>query len=85
MIRIVTPTYNTINSNLLKKLLPNIEKKKKMVSTTQSLVIKSIWEHGMKSAAEISSKSISKLPKNIYSFSISYVNNSLANTSNMHK
>ena len=85
MIRIVTPTYNTINSNLLKKLLPNIEKKKKMVSTTQSLVIKSIWEHGMKSAAEISSKSISKLPKNIYNFSISYVNNSLANTSNMHK
>ena len=39
----------------------------------------------MKSAAEISSKSISKLPKNIYNFSISYVNNSLANTSNMHK
>ena len=34
----------------------------------------------MKSAAEISSKSISKLPKNIYNFSISYVNNSLANT-----
>ena len=28
MIRIVTPTFNMINSNLLKKLLPNIEKKK---------------------------------------------------------
>ena len=25
-----TPTYNTINSNLLKKLLPNIEKTKKI-------------------------------------------------------
>ena len=55
------------------------------VSRTQSLVIKSIWEHGMKLAAEISPKSISKLPKNIYNFSIRYVSNSLANASKMHK
>ena len=39
----------------------------------------------MESAAEIWSKSVSKLPKNIYNFSISYVNNSLANAPNMHK
>ena len=39
----------------------------------------------MKSAAEIWSKAISKLPKNIYNFSICYVNNSLTNASNMHK
>ena len=53
--------------------------------TTQSLGIKSIWEHGMESEAEIRSKSSSKLPKNIYNFSIRYFNNSLANASNMHK
>ena len=39
----------------------------------------------IKSAAEIWSKSISKLQKNIYNFSIRHVNNSLANASNMHK
>ena len=39
----------------------------------------------MKSTAEIWSKSISKLPKNIYNFSIPCVNNSLANATNMHK
>ena len=39
----------------------------------------------MKSAAEIWSKSVSKLQKNIYNFSIRYVNNSLENASNMHK
>ena len=39
----------------------------------------------MKSAAEIWSKSISKLSKNIHNFSICYVNNSLANATNMHK
>ena len=85
----MTATDNTINSNLLKKLFPNIEKNKEdqitAALTTQSLVIKSIWEHGMKSAAEIWSKSISKLQKNIYNFSIRHVNNSLANASNMHK
>ena len=39
----------------------------------------------MKSADEIWSKSISKLPKNIQNFSIRYVNNSLANAYNTHK
>ena len=55
------------------------------VLTTQCLVTKSIWDHRRKSAAETWSKSISKLPKNIYNFYIRYVNNSLANASNMHK
>ena len=84
----MTPTYNTINSNLLKKLLPDIEKTEDRITTVltrHSLVIKSIWEHGMRSAAQIWSKFILKLPKNIYNFSIRCVNNSLANASNMHK
>ena len=46
------------------------------VLTTQSVAIKSIWEHGIISAAEIWSKSVSKLPKNIYNFSVCYVSNS---------
>ena len=39
----------------------------------------------MESAAKIWSKSILKLPRNIYNFCIRYVHNSLANASNMHK
>ena len=39
----------------------------------------------MKSATKIWSKSVSKLAKIIYNFCICYVNNSLANASNMHK
>ena len=85
-----TTFYNSINSNLLKKLLLKIIKKNKEdwitnVLTTQTLGIKSIWKHGMKSVAEIWSKSVSKLPNNSYNFSIRYVNNSLANATNMHK
>ena len=55
------------------------------VLTTLILVIKSIWERGMKSSAVAWSKSITKLPKNIYNFSIRYTNNTLANATNMHK
>ena len=39
----------------------------------------------MKSAAVVWSKSITKLPKNIYNFSIRYTNNTLANANNMRK
>ena len=55
------------------------------VLTTESLVIKSIWKHGMKSAAVAWSKSSTKLPKNIYNFFIRYTNNTLAKATNMHK
>ena len=63
VIQIATPTYNRMNSNLLKKLL---QKNKEDQITTQSLVIKPIWEQGMKSAAEIWSKSILKLVSAIF-------------------
>ena len=65
-----------------KEVITQYQKNKKdqitNVLTTQSLVIKSLWEHGMKSTAEIWFKSISKLSKNIYNFSIRHVNNFLA-------
>ena len=63
----------------------NKEDRMKNVLTRQSLVNKSIWEHGMKPGAEIWSRSISKMLNNIYNFSMYYVNNSQANASNMHK
>ena len=56
MIQTVTLTYNTINSNIPKKYTQYRKKKEDRITnvlTTQSLVIKSIWEHGMESAAEI--------------------------------
>ena len=73
------------NKEVITQYRKTKEDRKTFALTTQSLVMKSIWEHEMKSAAGIWSKSISKLPKNIYNFSIRYVNNSLANATNMHK
>ena len=79
--------YNQFRST--KEIITQYRKNKEdgitTVLTAQSLVIKSKWEHGMKSAGKIWSKSISKLPKNIYNCSIFYVNNSLANASNIPK
>ena len=56
MMQTVTLTYNTINSNIPKKYTQyrkNKEDRITNVLTTQSLVIKSIWEHGLEPAAEI--------------------------------
>ena len=72
-----------------KEVIKNIREGKEnlinKVLTTQGLVVKSIWEESMKSSATIWSKSIVKLQKNIYNFCIRYLNNSLANTTNLHK
>ena len=98
-IQIVVPNYNTIISNLLLEVITQFESTKEVITQyrknkedpitnvvkTQSLVIKSIWEHGMKSASQIWFKSVSKLPKNIYNFSIHYINNSLKSQTKMHK
>ena len=79
--------YNQFKST--KEVITHNQKNKEdritTVFTTQSFLIKSMWEHGMKWAAEIWSNSISKLPKNIYNFFIRYANTSLPNASNMHK
>ena len=53
--------------------------------TTQALVVKSIWKHSNKASSVLWSKVIAQLPKNIYNFCIRYVNNTLANNTNLHK
>ena len=45
----------------------------------------SIWKHSNKASSILWSKVITQLPKNIYNFCIRYVNNTLANKTNLHK
>ena len=45
----------------------------------------SIWKHSNKASSVLWSKPITQLPKNIYNFCIRYVNNTLANNTNLHK
>ena len=53
--------------------------------TTQALVVNSIWKHSNKASLVLWSKVITQLPKNIHNFCIRYVNNTLANNTNLHK
>ena len=53
--------------------------------TTQSLVIKSIWSNTMKEMRYLWHKVFQILPKNIHSFCLRYLNNSLATGTNLLK
>ena len=53
--------------------------------STQSLVVKSLWSHTLKSTTPIWHKVLEKLPRNIFSFTLRYLNNTLANGTNMLK
>ena len=53
--------------------------------TTQGLVMKSIWKYTMTSSRSIWQKVVDKLPRNIYSFAIRYLSNTLANGTNQRK
>ena len=53
--------------------------------TTQSLVIKAMWSNTMKEMTSNWQKIIQILPKNIYSFCMRYLNNTLANGTNLLK
>jgi len=53
--------------------------------TTQSLVIKNIWNYADSSFINQWSTVLQGLPKNIYSFVLRYLNNSLANATNQLK
>ena len=61
----------------------NVEKITQLSS--QSLVVKSIWNYTMKTTISIWQKVLQKLPRNIYSFTLRYLNNTLANGTNMLK
>ena len=53
--------------------------------TTQKLVISAMWENLDKSLNTFWTNALYKMPKNIYNFTIRYINNTLANGTNMYK
>ena len=63
------------------------DKEKRIVEklTTQSLVIEALWKFSMPASKPIWQKVLNTFPKNIYSFCIRYLNNTLANATNMYK
>ena len=79
--------YDQFNST--RKVIKNIRAGKEQrignELTTQVLVVNSIWKHSNKASSVLWSKVITQLPKNIHNFCIRYVNNTLANNTNLHK
>ena len=69
----------------LNKLREMTEDRIKNELTTQSLIIKSIWNYGDSKSINQWSSVLQGLPKNIYSFVLRYLNNSLANATNQLK
>ena len=79
--------YDQFNSTreVIKNIRAGKEQRIGNELTTQALVVKSIWKHSNKASSVLWSKVITQLPKNIYNFCIRYVNNTLANNTNLHK
>ena len=63
----------------------NVTQQNILERTIQSLIIKAIWTNTMKSAWSTWHKALENLPSNIYSFTLRYLNNTLANGTNMLK
>ena len=76
--------YDQFNSTreVLKNIRAGKEQRIGNELTTQALVVNSIWKHSNKASSVLWSKVMTQLPKNIYSFCIRYVNNTLANNTN---
>ena len=79
--------YNGLSStrDAIKEIRSEKVQRVKEVLTTQSLVVKAIWEHSWIHSSNIWHSVLDNLPKIIYSFCLRYVNNTLANGSNMLK
>lgn len=77
-------TYDSYVStkDAIKKIRSATENSIKQNLTTQSLVIKSIWDNACCKYTKAWSNVIDNLPRNIYSFAIRYLSNSLANNTN---
>ena len=69
----------------IKKIRLSAETQIKEELTTQSLVIKSIWEQGCTKYNNPWCKVLDALPRNLYSFATRYLSNTLANGSNAVK
>ena len=59
--------------------------KKITTLSSQSLVVKAIWKNTLKATSTPWQKVLEKLPRNIYSFALRYLNNTLANGTNLLK
>ena len=69
----------------IKKIRSSTENEIKSELTTQSLVIKSIWEQSCSKYNTSWCKVLDSLPRNLYSFVIRYLSNCLANGTNAVK
>ena len=59
--------------------------KKITTLSSQSLVVKAIWKNTLKATSTPWQKVLEKLPRNIYSFALRYLNSTLANGTNLLK
>ena len=77
--------YDNFNStkNVIKSIRNDITKKIKEDLTTQELVIRHVWDSILTSTKTAGTSVQKNLPKNIYNFTIRYLNNTLPNLSNM--
>ena len=77
--------YDTFNStkNVIKSIRNDITNKIKENLTTQGLVIHHVWDSILANTKAAWTSVQKSLPKNIYNFTIRYLNNTLPNMSNM--
>ena len=70
---------------ILKAVRQQHTEKLRLQLTAQGFIISFLLEHSMKSLNSLWSSAQSKLPKNIFNFSIRYLNNTLTNRVNLYK
>ena len=77
--------YDTFNStkSVIKSIRNDITNKIKENLTTQGLVIRHVWDSILANTKAAWTSVQKSLPKNIYNFTIRYLNNTLPNMSNM--
>ena len=78
--------YDSFNStrNVLKSMRQNMSEKVKKDLTTQGLVARHAWDLTLTSTKSIWCTVQKYMPKDIFNFTIRYLNNTLSNMSNMH-
>ena len=78
--------YDSFNStkNVLKSIRQNLSEKGKNDLNTQGLVARHAWDSSLISTKSIWCAVQKYTPKNIFNFTIMYLNNTLSNMSNVH-
>ena len=77
--------YDSFNStkNVLKSIRLNLTNKVKENLTTQGLVMRHVWDCALSNTKTIWSSVQKAMPRNIFNYTIRYLNNTLPNMSNM--